>query len=851
MAIASYGVKSGDSLWKIATIHGESIPGSTTQAKVDHLVKTNDIKDPDFLAIGQELRLAKTSKEETKTTATTTTTTSTSNAKDPLTTIKLFGLLASDTSGRAMYATWTCTKPNTAKYKVRWRYYQDGLWIMGSESETTSFESEYCQSTYNAPTNATKVRFTVKPIAKDNNGTPYYEVSYLTEKEYDFSNNPPFVPNTPAITIKDLTLTASLDNVDTKKLNATHIEFEVVKDNKTKVNSAKATINTTSNYVSHVFNVEAGSEYKVRCRGVRGNLTSGWSEFSSSYGTQPSTPSNITTLKPNKYSDGIITVYIEWPAVSNATSYEIEYTTNKNYFDGSDSTTKISGIEFNHYEITSLAPGDEYFFRVRAVNDHGESSWGDIKSLVIGTKPAAPTTWSSTTTCIVGDDLILYWVHNAEDGSSQTYADIEIYANDDKIIIPPVQNTDDEDEKDKTSSYIFNTSGYTEGVQIKWRVRTAGVTKEYGDWSIQRVVDIYAKPTLDLGVIDASGEMFDILEGFPFYVSALAGPKTQTPIGYHLEITSNEFYETVDETGNNKVVNKGDQVYSKYFDISESLLVEFTAGNIDLETGISYVVTCSVTMNSGLSTDISREFTVGWVETEYIASADVYIDKEALTASITPYCISADGELIDDVTLSVYRREYDGGLTEIATDLPNNNNTSVTDPHPALDYARYRIVSKTKTTGATCFYDAPGYLVGGEAVVIQWNENWVSYDANDEYSIEKPSWSGSLLKIPYNIDVSDSHSADVSLIAYVGRKRPVSYYGTQLGETSTWNMEVPKDDKATLYGLRRLAIWMGDVYVREPSGSGYWANISVSFSQKHSELTIPVTLSITRVEGGV
>ena len=64
-------------------------------------------------------------------------------------------------------------------------------------------------------------------------------------------------------------------------------------------------------------------------------------------------------------------------------------------------------------------------------------------------------------------------------------------------------------------------------------------------------------------------------------------------------------------------------------------------------------------------------------------------------------------------------------------------------------------------------------------------------------------------------------------------------------------MEIPKDDKETLYALRRLAIWLGDVYVREPSGSGYWANISVSFSQTHNQLTIPISLELTRVEGGV
>ena len=112
-------------------------------------------------------------------------------------------------------------------------------------------------------------------------------------------------------------------------------------------------------------------------------------------------------------------------------------------------------------------------------------------------------------------------------------------------------------------------------------------------------------------------------------------------------------------------------------------------------------------------------------------------------------------------------------------------------------------------------------------------------------------WSGSFLKLPYNIDVSDSHSSDVSLVEYIGRKRPVSYYGTQLGESASWKVEIDKEDIDTLYALRRLAIWMGDCYVREPSGSGYWANVTVSFSQTHSNLTIPVTLDIKRVEGGL
>ena len=99
--------------------------------------------------------------------------------------------------------------------------------------------------------------------------------------------------------------------------------------------------------------------------------------------------------------------------------------------------------------------------------------------------------------------------------------------------------------------------------------------------------------------------------------------------------------------------------------------------------------------------------------------------------------------------------------------------------------------------------------------------------------------------------VSDKADPDVTLVKYAGRKRQVSYYGTQLGESSTWRVEIPADDNETLYALRRLMIWTGDVYVREPSGSGYWANVKVSFSRTHCALTIPVTFDITRVEGGM
>ena len=299
------------------------------------------------------------------------------------------------------------------------------------------------------------------------------------------------------------------------------------------------------------------------------------------------------------------------------------------------------------------------------------------------------------------------------------------------------------------------------------------------------------------------------------------------------------------------IINKGDEVYYKNFDTSEDLFVEISASNISLSNNITYKVTCIVSMNSGLTATATSKFTVYWSTERYDPNAKIMIDDENLVANIMPYCLDENDQLINGVSLSVYRREYDGTFTEIATNIDNNGYTFVTDPHPSLDFARYRIVSKINATGAITYYDVPGVFMGVTSIVIQWDEKWTSFDVYEDGISDQSNWGGSMLKLQYNIDVSDNNTSDSSLVEYVGRKHPVSYYGTQLGISSSWKVEIEKDDKETLYAIRRLAIWMGDVYVREPSGSGYWANISVSYNQNHCSQTIPVTFSIKRVEGGI
>lgn len=822
MANITYTVKRGDTLSAIAKKYGTTVSA---------LAKLNpQIKNVNLIYVGQVITISGTASTEATTTG-------------GQAIVDKMGLVA--TTNRTVYAGWAWSKHSeTDHYKVVWSY----SWGVGIEVKEES-TTKYQYSTFTPPDYATHTTIIVTPVAKtkkvNNKDVALWTARASTRKTYWFSSNLPETPPAPTITIKDYTLTAELTNLNLE--NATAIQFQIYKQNSTSVYKTSDEIPIRQGRAAYSCTVEPGYTYVARARSIGASGKSPWSDSWSDGGeTKPAATSGITVCKALSETS----IHLEWDPVDTATSYDIEYTTKEEYFDESNDTRTVSSTGTS-YTLTGLESGRRYFFRVRAVNSQGNSEWCDPESVIIGTKPSPPTTWSSTTTAITGDALTLYWVHNTEDGSSQTYAELELTI-DGATTVETIQNSTEEDEKDKVSMYQIDTSVYSVGTKILWRVRTRGITDEYSDWSIQRTVDVYAPPTLTLNISDSEGTDIEELTAFPIHVSGVAGPNTQTPIGYHLTISANDSYETLDHIGNVKMVSKNEYVYSKYFDINENLSIDLSAGDIDLENNISYTVKCTVSMNSGLTADASVVFSVAWTDNEYAPNAEIGINTTDYSAFLRPYCEDESGELIPDVLLSVYRKDYDGGFTEIIKDIENSKNAYVTDPHPALDYARYRIVAMTQSTGAISFYDLPAYPVGGNSIVLQWNEVWSNFEAVEETGdIDAVPWAGSMLMLPYNIDVTSNHKPDVELVEYIGRSNPVSYYGTQYGETATWKTDIDKTDIETLYALRRLSKWMGDVYVREPSGSGYWAHVTVSFSETHLKTVIPVTLEITRVEGGI
>lgn len=851
----TYTVKKGDTLSAIALKYN-----TTYQA----LAKLNNIPNPDYIVVGQVIKLSGTATSVTKNTS--------KQVK-----ITSFGEVS--TQSRTLIAFWSFDRANTKEYQVEWQYRteQTSLWIDGSITSVTRK-----QTTYSVPTDATKVRFRVKPVSDTYTNSKNKTVAYWTGatwtayKYFTTSSFAPAVPTVNKPTIDGTTLTAEVSGID--ELNASILQFNISKDGSPSYKTQKINIkNLTTNTVKFTCTIDLGSKYTVKCRSYRDNVYSDWSSWSDEVITEPSAPKEITVCRTEGSEDNP-SLHVEWTSSKTAESYEVEYTTDKINFDESNATPdniSKATVEKTSCDITKdIENGKEYYVRVRAVNTIGPSKWTATAYTATGKRPIAPLAWSDKSSIGVGDPLTLYWQHQAAESGLATYSELEVYVNGVKSIMPTLDHTNDDKtvETDQTKSHSIDTSGYVGGAEISWRVRTAGTTKIFGEWSALNLVDVNAKPKALLTLSDREGNESSstdattfVLSSLPLNVSAEVkadingeygdlSPLQQSAIGYYVSIVANTEYTTVDNYGNTDIVKEGEEIFSRNYDSvnpdSPNLFaVELSAGDVNFAKGITYTVTCGVSTDAGLTAEASVVIRTDFTESEYSVDAEIYIDEENYTAVIKPYCDDASGNLVEDVSLYVYRREYDGGLTEIAKDIANGNDTYVVDPHPALDYARYRIVAIPKDNGAIIYNDIPSYAVGCKSVIIQWDEQWSDYNIPDDEPNDT-GYSGSLLKLDYNIDVSDEYSPDVSLIEYIGRDHPVSYYGTQRGESSTWNVVIRKNDVETIYALRRLAKWMGNVYVREPSGIGYWANIVVSFNQKHRDLTIPVSLKITRVEGG-
>lgn len=902
---------------------------------------------------------------------------------------------------------------------------------------------------YTPPTNAIAILAKIAPVPKQYKSSKTKKANWFTKPDFT-SVSQKYTPNPNAPSIDTWTITGNTYKVvvsfDTVASDVDYCKIEFLKNNVTVMEGAtqefKKASSTQNQRGTCVFTGtfdEIGT-YQVRASVGIYNSTDKqiyWSEpcdWASSIDTRPDTPGDVTVTVI-----GSDKVRVSWTPTSeaNVSSYKIEYVSDSSdYFDSGNAQSVTVDGSLSTYIISGLEAGHTWYFRVRSVNGSDESDAGDIASVVLVTKPSAPTTWSSKTIATIQtsvgstDPIYLYWIHNSQDGSAQIDAQIRItIAGTTYYYLWENTNKNDYGElQDETSELelwplsLYTTEGANTSIvgtvydlikssnaqSLTWKVRTRGLYTaddgstdgDYSDWSVEREICVYTKPNLYLSVTEGTGSSLvgNIFTSFPMTLTCSTTPSSQTPISYHVSITTNSSYETIDRYGEEVIILDGTEIFSKYIDPNSSDISSTSSGkkyefsinasDVDLvsDTDIGYTVYVVVYMDSGLSAEASYNFRVEWDEESQIPNAEIVYDEEYRYATIRPYClyylgeddsmdddgieskayygtaitgtsetatvfsssgitsavygdiyfnpstcnvyscalggdastatwiykdtinfedagtwysgtvIDGEGEngiypssgislaLVNDyyfntddgniyccvkagdastaiweyvhncfwdytpnTTLSVYRKEQNGTFTIIKENIGNNVGITVLDPHPNFGVCTYRIVSTNVLNGGIAYADFEENTEE-TSIIIQWDEAW---NDGSEEAETAAVFEGSVLELPANVKLKDTNTNDVTLAEYIGRSRPVSYYGTQRGESPSLSCVFPKNDTETLSKLRRLMAWQGDVYVREPSGLGYWANVTVSYDRNYNDVTIPVSITVKPVEGGI
>lgn len=800
------------------------------------------------------------------------------------------------------FCRWSFSKKNTKEFSWEWQYTHNGsVWFSGG-SGTTSYSDgpSAFTATYNPPDNASAIRFRVKPVPKQvkkgKKTVDAFKGAWSNWVMATRLNVYPEDAQAPNIEIDNNTLTVRCETSDPL---SKVIEFEIVQNDRVVCYRAKAVVYTGVATIK--FAAPPGGEYKARCLAYNGGYHSrNWSSYSTKVSTSPNQITKGMVISTTTERSVRITLN---ETISGAVKYAIQYATKKEYFETGGEVTSVTtdeviGRSFYVSGLSATEKGDIYYFRVAAINkENQQAPWSPLdmpgSSIILGTKPTAPTTWQSTSTAKIGESVTLYWLHNSEDGSKENKAVLKITEGDQtrEIEVPPQPGTDYyESTESKPNFYILDTSGYDKDTTVSWAVKTKGVVPEYGPYSSTRKIEIYYPPTIALNIFKrnewwwdpfdfeegniatAPGEYQDpydlpieIIPHYPLFVGVEVFPKSVQPLEAMFKIFSVNAYQTQDYAGDPKWVGMGEEIFSRVTPYEEIEGMEnifhlpLLPKDVSLEDGETYRLQCTVAMSNGLTTTEEITFTVEFEEMGFDINADIEYDPELTCCYIQPYCTEVgDGEeempLIKRSTVSVYRKNFDGQFIAIGENLRNTERITVLDPHPTLRRVVYRIVARSDKTGAIYYNDLDPIDIEEIAIIIQWDENWRDLDYNDNYDEEvNPPWVGEILKLPYNVDTSDSASKDRSLVEYIGRPSPVGYYGTQIGQKVTLNSDVPYDENRfeVMEKMRKLQRFLGNAYVREPTGIGYWADVAISFSVTHRELKIPVTVEAVRVEGGL
>lgn len=932
-----------------------------------------------------------------------------------------FGLYGLDIVNDHFVAKWDCDWDHIDKFSVSWQVYNSDRWDQIGSTDITNIEEIYGvdgKYVYTVGTSITDImadnpnaitfRIYVKPVAKtwynDENGNPvpYWSTGdgEPSQAQYNLkiTDLPPLAPpdsyticefktpgNKTLLTVGYEGLINSNNGINS--VRASQIEYVLYEYPNTTPAETKTVI-IESGVAETTFQLEPGKSYQIKARSKEGNNYSSYNAISERIYTIPAAPTGLSARVTNTSTSLNLSYVVNWNSVYSATSYEIEIAQNREYFDV-NGMTESETVELPTYTKIGVN-GGEYFFRVRAINNSGESEWSTIEPLIIGKAPLAPTTWTTDTIYTIGDTINFYWKHLSKDGTREYVGQIDIMHEDTTHEYHTVsRENQNEEDWGKNNVYNFSTSGIVRSERLVYRVRTAGVTMQYGEWSEPKEIMVYAVPESRVSINLVYADEHDI-SYMPINIRAESYDYHNTSTGQYtmsqetteitMTITANGGYIYQDYYGNMIRVKAGDVVYKKSQlpsgATSSVFTHQLTYDELYMHSSGSYTLKVEFLFESGMSTSVetilspyffpeivSTDASVEMLQDPYIAKlkaiivpfgntsvlsytydamedvmwqmgglddyGEYVVTDNAITTdeqfavldgmrveinsqyefkivgytlhgttfsdpvvlhdySSTPYTFqeatyvnvavrpkqtSDDEEIEADLShsgkigfykltgnnyqsyskyqINYYRRERNDEYVLIDSHpytydyVHDRTLPIITDPHPTLNGSNYRIVVINTETGENYSKEVYGNN-DCPFPIIQWDEEWKSWSSN-----LSTAWTGSYIKMLYNLSQDESNIVSTAEVQYAGRRYKSHYYGNSYESEVTWNADIPKSDEETLFSLRRLAMYPGDVYVREPSGTGYWAHVEVSITREAENVVIPVSIKIKRTDGGI
>lgn len=157
--------------------------------------------------------------------------------------------------------------------------------------------------------------------------------------------------------------------------------------------------------------LSVGATYYFRAKAINGSVESAWSSINNATTAVPAPASCTPSLTSNTQ------ITLNWAAVTNATSYTVEYATNS----GFTSSTVIPNISTTSRSLTGLLNGTTYYMRVKAVNGSVQGSWATCATTSTGVSGPISAGYSYGGCCQVVNTGSVDWVGTNADGYSGNY----------------------------------------------------------------------------------------------------------------------------------------------------------------------------------------------------------------------------------------------------------------------------------------------------------------------------------------------------------------------------------------------------------------------------------------------